>query len=181
MGLLAAHPLTPVLSIHHLDVIGALFPRRNRLAALRHLMKAARVDQAGMLQQTVTYSKRRRFSFSISSGYVVRVYRGFMPPWELEQVPRTFYSWYGSKSSSHFSFNVRDISEKPCEQPTLFFLVERRSLNTTSSEPGLIETVYTKEHVKPAVNLTGCDQTLNPVEKIRVRGAPFSHARFEVT
>ncbi|KAG0594680.1 hypothetical protein M758_UG099100 [Ceratodon purpureus] len=180
MGLLAAHPMTPLLSVHHLDVIGSLSPKKNRLAALRQFVKAARVDEASMAQQTITYAKRRKYSFSISAGYVVRVYRGFMPPRQLEEVPRTFYSWYGSKNGSHFPFNVREIPDEPCQKPTLFVLSERTAIktNTTSSTLGLIETVYQKQ-LMPALNLTRCNDTLSSVERILVRGAPLNHAPFE--
>lgn len=174
MGLLAAHPMTPVLSIHHLDIIGSLFPRKSRLVALRLLMRAARVEQASMFQQTITYAQQRRYSFSISSGYVVRVYQGFVAPWELEEAPRTFYSWYGSKNHDHFPFDVREIPDDPCEKPTLFFL-SKRFLNNTAS--GCIETVYLKHRLSES-NSNGCDERINSVERIRVRSTPLDHSWF---
>ena len=176
LGLMAAHPLTPLLSIHHLDVIAPIFPGLSKLEGVRKLMKAAKAEQASMLQQTITYGRQRRYSFSISTGYVVRVYRGFMAPWELEEVPRTFLSWYGDKARSHFPFNIREIPSDPCKQATLFFMKDRRAKPTSE---GLIETVYMKED-QSKKNLTACDTGLNPVERIRVRSTPLDYSWFEV-
>jgi len=52
-GLLAAHPLAPLVSIHHLDVINPIFPNtRTQAAALAHLLEAGRLEQASLLQQS---------------------------------------------------------------------------------------------------------------------------------
>lgn len=176
LGLMAAHPLTPVLSIHHLDIIDAIFPNRTKISAVIHLMKAAKTEQASMLQQTIVYGRHRRYSFSISSGYVIQVYRGFMAPWELEEVSRTFLSWYFNRSPTHFPFNIREIPKDKCKQATLFYM---KSVYPKRTSEGLIETVYVKEHPKKQ-NLTGCDEGLNPVERIRVRREPLDNSWFEV-
>ncbi|KAA8543829.1 hypothetical protein F0562_021994 [Nyssa sinensis] len=40
-GLLSAHPQSPLLSLHHLDVVDPIFPYMNRNKSVNHLMKAA--------------------------------------------------------------------------------------------------------------------------------------------
>lgn len=175
LGLMAAHPLTPLLSIHHLDVIAPIFPNMTKLGAVQRLMKAAKVEQASMLQQTIVYGRHRKYSFSISAGFVVRAYNGFVPPLELEEVPRTFRSWYGDTARSHFPFNTREFPTDICKQPTLFY-VHNRTSKRTSEE--LIETIYMKENL-PARNSTACDTKLNQVQKILVRSQRLNYAWFE--
>ena len=177
LGLMAAHPLTPLLSIHHLDVIAPIFPNMSKVGAVRRLMNAAKVEQASMLQQTIVYGRHLKYSYSISSGYVVRAYEGFVAPWELEEVPRTFRSWYGDTARSHFPFNTREIPTDICKRPTLFY-VHNRATERTSG--GLIETLYMKEDHGTVRNMTGCDTRLQKVEIIRVRGQPLDYSWFEV-
>ncbi|KAG0565734.1 hypothetical protein KC19_7G010900 [Ceratodon purpureus] len=171
LGLMAAHPLTPLLSVHHLDVISPIFPNMSKVAAVQRLMNAAKAEQASMLQQTIVYGRHRKYSFSISSGYVVRAYAGFVAPWELEEVPRTFRSWYGDTARSHFPFNTREIPTEICKQPTLFYVHNRTA-------GGLIETVYVKAD-QGGRNLTDCDSRLQQVENIRVRSQPLDYSWFE--
>lgn len=177
LGLMAAHPLTPLLSIHHLDVIEPVFPNMSKVGAVRRLMRAAEVEQASMLQQTIVYGRHRKYSFSISSGYVVRAYAGFVAPWELEEVPRTFRSWYGATAQSHFPFNTRELPAEVCKQPTLFYVRDRAPERTSE---GLIEAVYMKEDHGPVRNMTDCDRRLQQVERIRVRRQLLDYSWFEV-
>ncbi|CAM6051787.1 unnamed protein product [Sphagnum compactum] len=172
-GLLAVHPLVPLLSIHHLDIIKPIFHNMTRVQAVRHLLKVASVDQAAMLQQTICYGQRQRWSFSISLGYAVQVYQGFISPWELQRVPRTFLSWHGNKARSHFPFNIQEISVDSCKQPTIFYMrsVHRLQNKTTARGGGSIETVYKKED-QPERNMTGCDTVLSSVQVIRIRKKP---------
>ncbi len=172
-GLLAVHPLVPLLSIHHLDIIKPIFHNMTRVQAVRHLLKAASVDQAAMLQQTICYGQRQRWSFSISLGYAVQVYQGFISPWELQRVPRTFLSWHGNKARSHFPFNIQEISVDSCKQPTIFYMssVHQLQHKTTARGGGSIETVYKKED-QPERNMTGCDTVLSSVQVIRIRKKP---------
>ena len=50
LGMLSAHPLAPLVSLHHLDNVEPLFPRMNRTMALKHLFEAVNVDPARILQ-----------------------------------------------------------------------------------------------------------------------------------
>ncbi|KAL6998092.1 hypothetical protein U1Q18_008219 [Sarracenia purpurea var. burkii] len=52
-GMLSAHPLAPLLSLHHLDVAEPIFPNCTQSQALEHLFKALNVDPGRVLQQTL--------------------------------------------------------------------------------------------------------------------------------
>lgn len=174
---MAAHPLTPLLSIHHLDVIHPIFPNMSKVGAVQRLMKAAKVEQASVLQQTIVYGRHQKYSFSISSGYVVRAYAGFVAPWELEEVPRTFRSWYGDTARSQFPFNIRELPTDICRKPVLFYVKDQVPERTSH---GLIETVYVKEDQWKDRNVTGCDTRLHQLQTIRVRRHPLDFSWFEV-
>ncbi|EFJ25373.1 glycosyltransferase-like protein [Selaginella moellendorffii] len=121
-GLLSAHPVSPLISIHHLDVIHPIFPNMTQVQALKHLSRSIKVDAPGILQQSICYDKWRKWSFSVSWGYAVQVYRGILPPRELELPARTFISWYRRTEDSGFPFSTREISRNPCEPPTIFYM-----------------------------------------------------------
>lgn len=73
-GLLASHPLTPFISMHHLELLDPVFPHMSALDGLRLLTKAMRTEPGSFLQQAVAYDHQRSLSFSISTGYVVQVW-----------------------------------------------------------------------------------------------------------
>ncbi|EFJ36628.1 glycosyltransferase-like protein [Selaginella moellendorffii] len=123
-GLLAAHPVTPLVSIHHLDLIDPVFPNTTQIEALRHFKSSMRVDPGGVLQQSICYDKYKRWSISVSWGYAVQVYRGILPPRLLELPMRTFLSWYRRMDDIGFPFNTRPFLKSPCEQPTIFYMKE---------------------------------------------------------
>lgn len=85
-GLLASHPLTPFISMHHLELLSPVFPHLSALDGLRHLTKAMRTEPGSFLQQSIVYDKRYSLSFSISSGYVVQV--SLVPGFSLPGVCR---------------------------------------------------------------------------------------------
>ncbi|EFH49835.1 predicted protein [Arabidopsis lyrata subsp. lyrata] len=51
-GLLSAHPQSPLISLHHFDVIDPIFPGMTRQQSVNHLMKT---DQSRVLQQTICH------------------------------------------------------------------------------------------------------------------------------
>nr|CAD1823233.1 unnamed protein product [Ananas comosus var. bracteatus] len=65
-GLLTAHPLSPLISLHHFDRVAPLFPGMNHTMALKHFFKAVEVDPLGILQQTVCYDRLRSRTVSVS-------------------------------------------------------------------------------------------------------------------
>ncbi|KAF3519960.1 hypothetical protein DY000_02061096 [Brassica cretica] len=60
-GLLAAHPVAPLVTLHHLDVVEPIFPNMTRVDALKRLQGPAMLDSAGLMQQSICYDKRRKY------------------------------------------------------------------------------------------------------------------------
>eukprot|EP00249_Psilotum_nudum_P013752 c24489_g1_i1 orf=407-2140(-) len=133
-GLMAAHPVTPVLSFHHLDVVDPIFPNRSRLEALQHLSKSIKLDPAGFLQQSICYDKAKQWSISVSWGFAVEVYRGIISPRELEMPSRTFFNWYRKADYTGFSFNTRAVSRHPCQKPIVYYMNEMRYSDSGGTE-----------------------------------------------
>ncbi|CAA3017603.1 uncharacterized protein LOC111412546, partial [Olea europaea subsp. europaea] len=76
---LSSHPQFPLMSLHHFDMVEPIFPSMDRAESTRHLMKAAKVDQSRMMQQTVCHHRQSNWTFSISWGYFVHLYERIMP------------------------------------------------------------------------------------------------------
>uniref|UniRef100_J3LFV9 Uncharacterized protein n=1 Tax=Oryza brachyantha TaxID=4533 RepID=J3LFV9_ORYBR len=95
LGLLAAHPVAPLVSLHHLDVVRPLFPTaRSRAAAVRRLFDGpVALDSAGAMQQSICYDAGNRWTVSMSWGFVVMVSRGMISAREMEMPARTFLNW----------------------------------------------------------------------------------------
>ena len=179
-GLLAAHPLTPVVSIHHLDVIKPIFPNYTSGAALEHLGKAAKVESASVLQQSICYSKRQKWSFSISWGFVVQVYKGFETPRVLEMPIRTFQSSRRKTDKSEFLFNTRENPSDLCKQPSLYYMESTKG--PSAATKGLLESVYLKEDNWKKRRY--CEKLLEPVtsvKRIRVLKEPVKESWFQVS
>lgn len=77
-GLLAAHPVTPLLSLHHPDYTDPIFPNMTTTQALKHLFEAVNVDSQRMLQQTICYDRWFSWTISVSWGYAVQVFPNHM-------------------------------------------------------------------------------------------------------
>ncbi|KAL3850735.1 hypothetical protein ACJIZ3_012617 [Penstemon smallii] len=122
LGLLGAHPVTPLVSLHHLDVVDPIFPGLNRVESLRRLFESVEQDSASIIQQSFCYDKKRYWSISISWGYVVQVIRGNISPRELETPTRTFLNWYKRADYTAYAFNTRPVARHPCQKPFLFYL-----------------------------------------------------------
>ncbi|XP_042373682.1 uncharacterized protein LOC121967488 [Zingiber officinale] len=125
-GLLAAHPVTPLVTLHHLDYLAPIRPGEGggRLGALRSLMEASLFDPGRILQQCFCYEAQRGFAWSVSVswGYTAQLYPRALPATELEIPLRTFKTWRSS-SQGPFTFNTRPLADdRPCERPFLFFL-----------------------------------------------------------
>lgn len=120
-GLLTAHPMAPLVSLHHLDHVNPMFENQTQYQSLKTLMKAYQVDPARIMQQSLCYYKWNKWSVSISWGYVVQIYPSLLTPVELEMPLQTFKTWR-SFSNGPFTFNTRPVSPDPCEQPVRFYL-----------------------------------------------------------
>lgn len=122
LGLLAAHPVAPLVSVHHLDVVEPIFAGMSRVEALQHLLQSVKLDSASIMQQSICYDNTRFWSISVSWGYVVQIFRGVISPRELEKPARTFLNWYRDADYIAYAFNTRPVAKHPCEKPFLFYM-----------------------------------------------------------
>lgn len=120
-GFLAAHPLEPLISLHHLDQLHPLFPNQTRIHSMKKLMSAYNIDPARIVQQSFFYDHKRRWSISISWGYTIQIYTTLLIAADLQMPLQTFKTWRSWKDGP-FTFNTRPMSSDPCQQPALFFL-----------------------------------------------------------
>ncbi|KAJ0258844.1 Glycosyltransferase [Hirschfeldia incana] len=120
-GLLAAHPVAPLVSLHHLDYVDPIFPATTQIDALRRLISAYKADPSRILQHSFCHDQTRNWSVSVSWGYTIQIYPSLVTARELETPFLTFKSWRTS-SSEPFTFDTRPISEDPCERPIVYFL-----------------------------------------------------------
>ncbi|KAK8500498.1 hypothetical protein V6N13_073591 [Hibiscus sabdariffa] len=122
LGLLAAHPVTPLVSLHHIDVVEPIFPNVTRVEALRWLMLPVNLDSAGVMQQSICYDKTKSWTISVSWGFVVQVFRGIFSPREIEMPSRTFLNWYKRADYTAYAFNTRPVTRHPCQKPFVFYM-----------------------------------------------------------
>lgn len=182
-GLLAAHPVNPLVSVHHLDAYSAIFPETGtREEAMAHLVEAAKVDQASLLQQSMCYHHtdhgQTTWSFSVSWGYAVQVYKQYLTARDLETPLRTFYSCRHKTDKTEFPFNTREPAQDLCEQPTVFYMSWVRKAAQSNE---LLECEYKKEKNERKDRL--CDPELAPlnlVQQIRVTKEPVPDSWFQV-
>lgn len=114
--------MTPLVSLHHLDVVEPIFPRMTRVGALKHLFQSVKLDSASVMQQSICYDPKRSWSISISWGYVVQIVRGVVSPRELEMPTRTFLNWYKRADYTAYTFNTRPVMKHPCQKPFIFYM-----------------------------------------------------------
>ncbi|GKU95221.1 hypothetical protein SLEP1_g8608 [Rubroshorea leprosula] len=136
-GLLAAHPVTPLVSLHHLDVVEPIFPNVTRVEALQRLMLPAKLDSAGLMQQSICYDGAKGWTVSVSWGFAIQVFRGVFSPREMEMPSRTFLNWYRRADYTAYAFNTRPVSRNPCQKPFVFYISNVKmdsELNQTVSE-----------------------------------------------
>ncbi|KAJ6860122.1 hypothetical protein NC651_036461 [Populus alba x Populus x berolinensis] len=123
-GMLSAHPLSPLVSLHHLDAVNPIFPKMSKTQALEHLFNGVNVDPARILQQTVCYDPVYSLTVSVAWGYSVQVFDGneFLP--DLLTPQRTFMPWRrgGNAEFNRFMFNIREYPKDPCKRPLVFFM-----------------------------------------------------------
>ncbi|KAE9460143.1 hypothetical protein C3L33_07944, partial [Rhododendron williamsianum] len=138
LGLLTAHPIAPLVSLHHLDVVDPIFPYVSRVQALQRLKVPMKLDSAGLMQQSICYDKSKGWTVSVSWGYAVQIFRSKISAREMEKPQRTFVNWYmSSDSNTGFAFNTRPFIRNPCQRPNLYMLSNalfNPSTNRTASE-----------------------------------------------
>jgi hypothetical protein len=186
-GILAAHPVTPILSIHHLDSISPIFPHMNQVQSLRKLTEAMKVESGSVMQQSMCYDEQLKWSFSVSWGYVVHVHYGFLKPHELEVAIRTFKSLQKKSDASAFSFKLRSYNSKDhCTHPTRYYMESMQGpLNNSNSNSSqdLLESVYVKGDDERRAK-ADCHQpfmeVINLVNRIRVVKEPIPEDWYQV-
>lgn len=176
-GLLSAHPMTPVISLHHLEAIYPLFPNHTRAQALAHLMDAVNVSPLNIFQQSICYDAEKRWSFSVSWGYVIHVYKGIIAPNVLEVPTLTFLSWHKRRESYAFPLNTRPRARDICNEPSSYYMDH---VNNTE-EGGLTRISYRKGDRLNRIRV--CRQKLLPmslVKDIFVESDPLGHEWIQV-
>ncbi|CAI9094134.1 OLC1v1029823C2 [Oldenlandia corymbosa var. corymbosa] len=136
-GLLAAHPVAPFVTLHHLDVVEPIFPNVTRVQALQRLLEPMKLDSAGLMQQSICYDVPRGWTISVSWGYAIQIFRGILSPREVEMPSRTFLNWYRRADYTAYAFNTRPVMRNACQKPFVFHLSKARmdsSGNTTVTE-----------------------------------------------
>lgn len=121
-GLLAAHPNTPLISLHHLDHTDPIFPNMTTTNALNHLLQASKLDPHRLLQQTVCYDRWFSWTVSVSWGYAVQVFAThvFLP--DMIRTEQTFGPWKrGHALAESFRFDTRARHPDPCRRPVVFY------------------------------------------------------------
>lgn len=122
VGLLGAHPVAPLITLHHIDALEPIFPGMTRVEALRHLFESIKLDSASVVQQSICYDRKRLWSISVSWGFVVQITRGAVSPRELEQPIRTFVNWFQKADYTWYEFNSRPVARNPCQKPFVFYM-----------------------------------------------------------
>ncbi|CAN4127319.1 unnamed protein product [Withania somnifera] len=169
-GLLASHPIAPLVTLHHLDVVEPIFPNVSRVQALRRLTVPMKLDSAGLMQQSICYDKVNSWSISVSWGFAVQIFRGVLSPREIEMPSRTFLNWYKRADYTAYAFNTRPLARNPCQKPFVFYLSSAKmdpSSNQTMSQ-------YTRHRVPhPACTWKMADPA--DVDRIQVYKKPDPH------
>ncbi|KAG0498778.1 hypothetical protein HPP92_003469 [Vanilla planifolia] len=124
LGLLAAHPIAPLLTLHHLDVVETIFPilglRQPRSGASSTARSAPRFLR--VMQQSICYDAERHWTVSVSG--VRRTGGGGDNVAEGDGEPaRTFLNWYRRADYTAYAFNTRPVARNPCQKPFLYYLV----------------------------------------------------------
>lgn len=136
-GLLAAHPVASLVSLHHLDVVEPIFPNMDRIHALERLKVPMKLDSAGLAQQSICYDINRSWTVSISWGYAVQIFRGISSAREMELPALTFLNWYKKADHTAYPFNTRPVHRHRCQEPFVYYLSNanyNRSTNQTVTE-----------------------------------------------
>lgn len=126
-GLLAAHPIAPLVSLHHLDVVEPIFPNVTRVQALQRLKIPMQHDSAALMQQSICYHETNDWSISVSWGFAVQIFRGVLSPREIEMPSRTFLNWYKRADYKAYAFNTRPVMRNPCQKPFVFYFSNVRT------------------------------------------------------
>ncbi|KAF8724018.1 hypothetical protein HU200_021025 [Digitaria exilis] len=161
-GLLSAHPVAPLVSLHHLDHIQPISPHgQTSLDAVRSLVDAARLDPARSLQQAFCYHDGP----PVAWGYAAQLYPWAVSVHQLEAPLHTF-----SPDNGPFLFNTRPWRpDDACARPLTFFLDRARNETGVAAAAATVteysrhvagDKLTAKECDKPSFRLAAAVQTL---------------------
>ncbi|XP_055806465.1 uncharacterized protein LOC129875030 [Solanum dulcamara] len=169
-GLLASHPVTPLVSLHHLDVVEPIFPNVTQLQALKHLTVPMKLDSAGIMQQSICYDKVNSWTISVSWGFAVQIFRGVLSPREIEMPSRTFLNWYRRADYTAYAFNTRPVMRNPCQKSFVFYMSSAK-MDSYSNQT---LTQYTRHRVPHPLCRWKMANPAN-IERIQVYKKPDPH------
>ncbi|KAH9661145.1 glycosyltransferase [Citrus sinensis] len=108
LGLLGAHPVAPLVSIHHVDVVWPIYPGMSRVKALQHLLQSVKLDSASIMQQSIYYDRQRMVLVHFES--LKRLQGDFF-----------FFNWYKNDHYIAYAFTTRPVARQPYERPFAFY------------------------------------------------------------
>ncbi|KAG9454573.1 hypothetical protein H6P81_007477 [Aristolochia fimbriata] len=165
-GILAAHPVAPLVSLHHLDNLKPLLPgKKSQEESLASIFGAASLDQGRAMQQSFGYDPERKWSVSVSWGYTVQIYPWVVPPYEMAKAFQTFKTWR-SWQAGPFTFNTRAWPSDPCEQPLVYMLESATAVETELGT--LTRSVYKKGVVENECRGKASYKEALKIEKVEV-------------
>ncbi|KAF5950226.1 hypothetical protein HYC85_012219 [Camellia sinensis] len=111
-GLLASHPNTPLVSLHHLDLTAPIFPNMTTTKALEHLLEASKFAMTDGFRGLSRCHGAMLFKFSATtcSCLMFFVLNGHLVQWKR-----------GNALSESYTFDTSDHHPDPCRRPTVFF------------------------------------------------------------
>lgn len=118
--------MTPLVSLHHFDVVDPIFPGMERVESIKHLLESAKHDSASLIQQSICYDKKREWSILVSWGFTIQIMRGILSPRELETPSRTFINWYKVLDVTAYAFNTRAVMGHRCQKPFVYYIKSTR-------------------------------------------------------
>ncbi|KAK6941844.1 Protein of unknown function DUF604 [Dillenia turbinata] len=121
-GLLAAHPIAPFVSIHHVEAVDPFYPGLSSLDSLKLFARAMNLEPMSFLQRAICFDHTRSLTFMVSLGYVVQLFPHIVLPRELERAELTYSAWNKIRNRNEFDLDIRDPHRSVCKKPVQFFL-----------------------------------------------------------
>ncbi|EHA8587342.1 hypothetical protein COCNU_scaffold001936G000010 [Cocos nucifera] len=92
LGLLMAHPVVQLITLHPLDVVQPVFPSAPSHAGMLCLLfdGPIQLDSMAIFQQSICYDADHLWTVSVLWDFVVQIVRGVMSPQEMEMPMWTF-------------------------------------------------------------------------------------------
>ncbi|KMZ74870.1 Glycosyltransferase, family GT31 [Zostera marina] len=123
-GLLAAHPVVPLVSFHHLDLLSPVFPKHTRVGGLKKIFQGpVSLDSAGVMQQSICYDVDGNWTVGVAWGYSVQIVKGVVSPRTMEIPIRTFLHWSNNWDNYAYAFTTRGLPLDHCKRPIVYYLM----------------------------------------------------------